>query len=210
MFHQSGTFAETPRRLRGVNASFVIRVATDRHWVTDVRDQKFWLEGVNKSNKCSHFMYRGEGVFYGVQQNGTWKFGLKDLHSTFSRNGVMHQFPLEDAVEVIKAEGKKKEKDEEGSSSSFRIPEEDDLDEINRENNRKKTIKAGRRATILAAATKGLFANKAKGQAAKVSSDEEAAEIIHEEEINDEDGDKSKPPEEKWLFIYRDEKRKSN
>ncbi len=133
-------------RLAGVNASFVIRVATDRHWVTDVRDQKFWLEGVNRANRCAHFMYRGEGVFYGVQRGGTWKFGLKDLNSTFSRSGVVHQFPLENRQED--AEG--------GEDKMFDIPEEENLDEIHKEANRKKTIKAGRRATLVAKAAQHI------------------------------------------------------
>ena len=34
-----------------INAHYVIRVATDRHWVTDVRDQKFWLEDADKKHR---------------------------------------------------------------------------------------------------------------------------------------------------------------
>lgn len=75
-------------------------MATDRHWVTDIRDQKFWLEGVNRNHKCDHFMYRGEGVFYGVCQDGTWRFGLKDLNTSHSRTGIIHRFPLEGAHSI--------------------------------------------------------------------------------------------------------------
>ena len=69
-----------------------IRVATDRHWTADVRDQKYWLEDVNRANQCNHFMYRGEGIFYGVYMEGTWKFGLKDINTSTSKSGVEHKY----------------------------------------------------------------------------------------------------------------------
>ena len=49
---------------QGMNAHFVLRVATDRDWAADVRAQSFWLEETNRIGKCNHYMYRGEAVFF--------------------------------------------------------------------------------------------------------------------------------------------------
>ena len=50
--------------LQGMNAHFVLRIATDRDWAADVRAQSFWLEETNRIGKCNHYMYRGEAVFF--------------------------------------------------------------------------------------------------------------------------------------------------
>ena len=49
---------------QGMNAHFILRVATDRDWAADVRAQSFWLEETNRIGKCNHYMYRGEAVFF--------------------------------------------------------------------------------------------------------------------------------------------------
>ena len=54
----------TPHCLQGMNAHFVLRIATDRDWAADVRAQSFWLEETNRIGKCNHYMYRGEAVFF--------------------------------------------------------------------------------------------------------------------------------------------------
>ena len=51
-------------RSQGMNAHFVLRIATDRDWAADVRAQSFWLEETNRIGKCNHYMYRGEAVFF--------------------------------------------------------------------------------------------------------------------------------------------------
>lgn len=51
-------------RSKGMNAHFVLRIATDRDWAADVRAQAFWLEETNRIGKCNHYMYRGEAVFF--------------------------------------------------------------------------------------------------------------------------------------------------
>ena len=57
----------------GYNANFVLRVATDRDWQADVREQKFWVDDLDKQHKVKHHLYRGEGVFYGLYQVGVNK-----------------------------------------------------------------------------------------------------------------------------------------
>ena len=34
--------------MQGMNAHFILRVATDRDWAADVRAQSFWLEETNR------------------------------------------------------------------------------------------------------------------------------------------------------------------
>ena len=43
--------------------------------------------------------YRGEGVFYGIWEKGTWKFGLKDLNTTHGR-GIFHTTDVADIVYI--------------------------------------------------------------------------------------------------------------
>lgn len=81
-----------------------LRVATDKDWLSDVRHKQFWADDVNKRDKsCTHYMYRGEAVFFGLFSpgSGSWRFGLKDLSlsSTHGPNNAvtknkMNQFPL--------------------------------------------------------------------------------------------------------------------
>lgn len=40
---------EAFRAFQGMNAHFILRVATDRDWAADVRAQSFWLEETNRS-----------------------------------------------------------------------------------------------------------------------------------------------------------------
>ncbi|TRY72044.1 hypothetical protein TCAL_10860 [Tigriopus californicus] len=141
-------------RTQGFNTHFILRVATDRHWVVDVRDQEFWLKDVNRINKCNHYMYRGEGVFYGVYQEGTWKFGLKDLNTSHFKSGVQHRFPLEgqlfrhsfncDVVDNRKKVAKENEDREDLYNRS-----EESFDQINRQMIKDRTKRAGKRVTML-------------------------------------------------------------
>ncbi|XP_023337079.1 stress response protein NST1 [Eurytemora carolleeae] len=81
-------------RSQGMNAHFILRVATDRDWAADVRTQQYWLDETNRVGKCNHYMYRGEAIFFAKFDEGNWKFGIKDLNLARGL-GQGGKYPLE-------------------------------------------------------------------------------------------------------------------
>ena len=70
-------------RSKGMNAHFVLRIATDRDWAADVRAQSFWLEETNRIGKCNHYMYRGEAVFFARFDGNTTNTELTGVITKF-------------------------------------------------------------------------------------------------------------------------------
>ena len=58
-------------RRKGFNAKVCMRIASDRDWVLDVRQEKFWIEDLNKKHQYKHHLYRKEAIFYGTYQVST-------------------------------------------------------------------------------------------------------------------------------------------
>ena len=110
-------------RRRGYNAKVCMRIASERDWSVDVRQEKMWIDDLNQKHHYRHYLYRKEGIFYGTYQvfhtltisvldsnilskylisvsftllqGGRWQFGLKDLGLATLRVSKMNIFPLQ-------------------------------------------------------------------------------------------------------------------
>ena len=55
-------------RRRGYNAKVCMRIASERDWSVDVRQEKMWIDDLNQKHHYKHYLYRKEGIFYGTYQ----------------------------------------------------------------------------------------------------------------------------------------------
>ena len=96
-----------------------MRIASERDWCVDVRQEKMWIDDLNQKHHYKHYLYRKESIFYGTYQvtisvldsiqrgvihisvsstllqGGRWQFGLKDLGLATLRVSKMNIFPLQ-------------------------------------------------------------------------------------------------------------------
>ena len=55
-------------RRRGYNAKVCMRIASERDWCVDVRQEKMWIDDLNQKHHYKHYLYRKESIFYGTYQ----------------------------------------------------------------------------------------------------------------------------------------------
>ena len=55
-------------RRRGYNAKVRMRIASERDWSVDVRQEKMWIDDLNQKHHYRHYLYRKEAIFYGTYQ----------------------------------------------------------------------------------------------------------------------------------------------
>merc|ERR1712141_857731 len=58
-----------------------LNVSRDRQEIKDRNLPDSWKEDLDFHYQCKHYLYEHRPIFYGIQMNGEWKFGVKDFSS---------------------------------------------------------------------------------------------------------------------------------